>query len=376
MRSSQATSRDDSIDIHELNAQTDTSSSSDETIVQIPRQQNGTTKSGTKTSESTERVKSESGGEDELDIGLNKARSHWIQLYKVNVQNQIVQQMFINMLRDHPQTRPIWQFSRKLDIGDIDWPVELAKNIQFRHHCSSIQAALTMVMDNMDDKQGMAKLLMEIGTHHFFYDAYEPHFELMHEGFMQAMRQLLENSNEYPDSTLCRSWNHLWDIVKTNIGRGIANQRRIYLLQCVTPTEMQQVRSIWKQVKQFGIEKCGNIVTGTALKTYNEQIIRYKINLSVNIDEHGEIFSKFAFEVIKALETTIDFYTTDCGFTELPHVLKNFVHNCIVLDVCPSLVRRAFMQGLTTMLIDVLGHLNEDTVHLWNKIYRVLEQAS
>jgi hypothetical protein len=37
---------------------------------------------------------------------------------------------------------------------------------------------LQMIMDNLDDTYGMQKLLQEIGSHHFFYDAYEPHFEV------------------------------------------------------------------------------------------------------------------------------------------------------------------------------------------------------
>lgn len=35
-----------------------------------------------------------------------------------------------------------------------------------------------MVMENKDDPSGMKKLLNEIGAHHFFYDAAEPHLEV------------------------------------------------------------------------------------------------------------------------------------------------------------------------------------------------------
>jgi hypothetical protein len=48
------------------------------------------------------------------------------------------------MISNHPQTRPIWHFSRKLNMDDSDWHIELGRNIQFRHHCSSIQTALTV----------------------------------------------------------------------------------------------------------------------------------------------------------------------------------------------------------------------------------------
>lgn len=91
----------------------------------------------------------------------------------------------------------------------------------------------------------------------------------MHEGFMLALKNLLENSNEQPDQTLLRAWNQLWDIIKINIGRGISNQRRIYLIQCITPIEMTNIRKIWEQIRKFGLEQCGNFVTVSALKVHN-----------------------------------------------------------------------------------------------------------
>ncbi|KAI6219035.1 hypothetical protein M3Y99_01676700 [Aphelenchoides fujianensis] len=324
--------RDESIDIHELNAESDTSSS-DETVIR-----NGAANPGDKFPEKP--ADSNSAEEDDgeeadefLKRGLNSARAHWIQLYKVNLQNQIVQQTFINMLRNHPQTRPIWQFTRKIDVGQDDWARELSHDLQFRHHVSSIQAALTLIMDNLDDSYAMGKLLHELGSHHFFFDTQESQLELLHEGFMEALGDLLKDTREQPDDTLRRSWNELWNLIKTHMAIGII---------------------------------------------YNDLIQRYKINLSLNIDEHSEVFKRFSFEVIKIpLEVTIDFYSPERGFGDLPKVLKPFVHNCIVLDVCPTLVRKAFMEGLITMLTQVLGEntLNEAVVHSWSKIYRVLEQA-
>lgn len=80
-----------------------------------------------------------------LKDGLNKARAHWIQLYKINnLQNQVVQYMFINMIRDYPQIRPVWQFSRRIDTNNQNWALELTNNIQFRHHCTSVQSAMTV----------------------------------------------------------------------------------------------------------------------------------------------------------------------------------------------------------------------------------------
>ncbi|KAI6233630.1 hypothetical protein M3Y99_00899500 [Aphelenchoides fujianensis] len=369
--------RDESIDIHELNAESDTSSS-DETVIR-----NGVAAADDKFPEKP--ADSNSAEEDDgeeadefLKRGLNSARAHWIQLYKVNLQNQIVQQTFINMLRNHPQTRPIWQFTRKIDVEQDDWARELSHDLQFRHHVSSIQAALTLIMDNLDDSYAMGKLLHELGSHHFFFDTQESQLELLHEGFMEALGDLLKDTREQPDDTLRRSWNELWNLIKTHMAIGISSQRHIYLVQTVTSVEMTNIRGMWAKVKEAGLVQAGNIVSTTALKIYNDLIQRYKINLSLNIDEHSEVFKRFSFEVIKIpLEVTIDFYSPERGFGDLPKVLKPFVHNCIVLDVCPTLVRKAFMEGLITMLTQVLGEntLNEAVVHSWSKIYRVLEQA-
>lgn len=41
-----------------------------------------------------------------------------------------------------------------------------------------MQAALNMIMENVDDVETMNDLLQQLGAHHFFYGAYEPHFEV------------------------------------------------------------------------------------------------------------------------------------------------------------------------------------------------------
>uniref|UniRef100_A0A1I7SPJ7 GLOBIN domain-containing protein n=1 Tax=Bursaphelenchus xylophilus TaxID=6326 RepID=A0A1I7SPJ7_BURXY len=77
-----------------------------------------------------------------------------------------------------------------------------------------------------------------------------------------------------------------------------------------------------------------------------------------------------------ALEITINFYTIEHGFVHLPSILQEFVSTCLVINVCPTLVRKAFMEGLIGMLIQVLGEpqLSESSAHTWSKVYRVLEQ--
>ncbi|KAI6213908.1 hypothetical protein M3Y94_00207000 [Aphelenchoides besseyi] len=227
-----------------------------------------------------------------------------------------------------------------------------------------------MLMDNLDEPYGLAKLLQELGSHHFFFDTQESQLELMHEGFMKALKLVVENPDEVPDESLRRSWNKLWDLIKANMSIGISNQRHLYLAQCTTAIEMENVREMWMKVKESGLTKNGTIVTTTALKTYNELIARYKNQLVV---EHRRAQRCFQ----QALEVTINYYTTERQFSDLPKTLKSFVHNCIVLDVCPTLIRKSFMDGLITMLTQVLGEnaMTENVGHLWAKVYRVLEQA-
>lgn len=50
-----------------------------------------------------------------------------------------------------------------------------------------------MVMENKDDPIGMRKLLNEIGAHHFFYDASEPHLDVA-EAVIQPVMQIFRCS--------------------------------------------------------------------------------------------------------------------------------------------------------------------------------------
>uniref|UniRef100_A0A914VDX0 Globin family profile domain-containing protein n=1 Tax=Plectus sambesii TaxID=2011161 RepID=A0A914VDX0_9BILA len=80
-----------------------------------------------------------------------------------------------------------------------------------------------------------------------------------------------------------------------------------------------------------------------------------------------------------ALSTTIDSYQENGvqGFGNLPNRLKAYVQRYVITDVCPTLVRKAFMEGLINMLTYVLGEMDmtETVQQTWSKIYRVMEQA-
>ncbi|CAD5230148.1 unnamed protein product [Bursaphelenchus xylophilus] len=407
--------RDDSIDLHELSTRSDSSSStfSEETVLRIPsgdsddrplkrfiNMPNGTLDPSSDITPGRRaksplpplRLHSESdidlaalhsGNKDEIlsnDIqsgSLDAARAHWIQLYKQNQQQNVIQEVFIYMIRRYPQMRPVWQFSRSLNMKNDNWEHDILRDNTFKHHCASIQAAFTMIMDNLDDEHGLAKLLQQLGAHHFFYDAYEPHLEVFQESLLHALKSVLIDTAEAPDDNLLRAWTRFFVMVKRHINLGISHERKNYLIQCMTSMEMKYVKKVWGQVKEYGLDKAGSICTGIALKTYEELLEKYKIDMAVNLKPDDSDFKKFSIEVIRALEITINFYTIEHGFVHLPSILQEFVSTCLVINVCPTLVRKAFMEGLIGMLIQVLGEpqLSESSAHTWSKVYRVLEQA-
>uniref|UniRef100_A0A914D9N4 Globin family profile domain-containing protein n=1 Tax=Acrobeloides nanus TaxID=290746 RepID=A0A914D9N4_9BILA len=325
-----------------------------------------------------EPVQNDEDIESEFELeDVHLARAHWIQLFKTNMQTSIVQHTFIYMLQKYKHMRPIWIFSRKIDDNNERWVEELMEDIKFRHHSASIQAALTMIMDSMDDINQMEKLCQEIGAHHFFYDAYEPYLEIVQESFVETMKSLLMGTTERLDTQLENAWNQFWSKIKADLGYGIALQRHAYLAQCVTPSEMIQVRQMWDLVKKHGLEDAGKMVTAAALRTYEALSDAFQIDLHITLNERTQAFIDFSKKIMEALNAAIEIYTIERGFERLPMVLKNFVCECIMLEVCPSLVRKAFMEGLINMLTYVLGevNMNEVAVHQWSKIYRVLEQA-
>jgi len=267
----------------------------------------------------------------------------------------------------------MWQFSRDLDFDKVDWQDIVQNDNRFRHHCASIQAGITMIMDNLDNMHSMAKLLREIGFHHFFYDAYEPHLELMHDCFLEAL-----NTNQGPlDDELVTGWNQFWTQMKANIGYGIGIQRQNYLKECVTYPEMNSIRLMWEKVKDQGFEKIGQKIVQYAMTNYEAHIKAHKVNYPVNLPQDTLAFKLYSQQVVKALDLTIEIYTPEKGFLLLPKKLKGFVTQCLMINVCPTLIRKSFMESLIRVLTEVHGEssMTEVTIHTWSKIYRILEQS-
>ncbi|KHJ93828.1 hypothetical protein OESDEN_06254 [Oesophagostomum dentatum] len=198
-------------------------------------------------------------------------------------------------------------------------------------------------MENMDDREYLQKLLNEIGAHHFFYDACEPHLDIFIDAIMTTMKKQLVGPNKM-DEDAEQSWRLLLNDVRTFMSEGIAIQRNVYLRQCMTPFEMADIRSKWEKIVEYGLQEAGEILCETA---------------------------------IQAFDVTVKAYSEETGFCTLPDKVKDFVVKCMVLETCPTFARRAMMEGMFTMLSRIFGdeEFKENVMRTWSKLYRVLEQA-
>ncbi|WKY11614.1 hypothetical protein Q1695_003301 [Nippostrongylus brasiliensis] len=324
-------------------------------------------------SEGSESDYSESG----LSLEVHDlARAHWIQLHKLNRQSNLIQNALLYIVENYKHTRPIWQFGLGIDESTKDWKTLLFNNFYFRHHSASIQAAVTMVMENMDDRDCMKKLLNEIGAHHFFYDACEPHLELFEQGMIHSLRTTLVGHVKIDESTE-QSWTLFLKDLKTFMGEGIAIQRNTYLRDCMTEPEITEIRSKWSKVEEFGLQEAGQVVCERGIRTYTTLITSHKMDLVIPFRPTTDVFTRFAAMTMKAFDVAIKSHSETVGFCNLVTEIKEFVVTCIVLEMCPTFARKAMTEGMFAMLTKVFGEqeLDEFTTRIWGKLYRALEQA-
>uniref|UniRef100_A0A914YE93 Globin family profile domain-containing protein n=1 Tax=Panagrolaimus superbus TaxID=310955 RepID=A0A914YE93_9BILA len=222
----------------------------------------------TKTLSNVSAISSSTGSkitDDALNLNyVPLAQAHWILLGKSKDQIGLCRSMFNYVIINYPHTRPMWQFVKDVNFENDEWKESLQKDNRFKHHCASVQTAIKIVMDHISDYHQMTKLLRDIGCHHFFYDAYEPHLELMHEGFIHALSATIMDSGM--DEDLKNGWNQIWQILKKHIGQGIAIQRQNYMTECVTKAEISNVKAQWEKIiEEYGIKEAGEAVTKEAM---------------------------------------------------------------------------------------------------------------
>ncbi|VDM81497.1 unnamed protein product [Strongylus vulgaris] len=207
------------------------------------------------------------------------------------------------MLEKYKHIRPVWQFGMKLNDSSVDWKLKLYDDFYFRHHCASVQSAITMIMENMDDRECLQRLMNEIGAHHFFYDACEPHLDIFIDALMTTMKKQLSGANKM-DEDAEQSWKLLLKDVKTFMAEGIAYQRNIYLRQCMTPNEMVEIRSKWEKVVEFGLPEAGEILCDKAIQIYSKLIDSHNIPMVVPLQKNNIVFTQFAEQTMKDEDKT------------------------------------------------------------------------
>ncbi|CAB3398959.1 unnamed protein product [Caenorhabditis bovis] len=315
---------------------------------------------------------------DEVEDDYELARTHWIQLHKSNKQNLVLRSCFLVILDQYPHTRPIWTFGKRIEESEKDWKAEFSEDFYFRHHCATLQAAINLILKSKDDVHSFRRMLNEMGAHHFFYDACEPHFDVFQECFIKGMKLVL-NGPEALDDEIEASWNSLLRTIKIHIAEGIAIQRVNYLSQCLIPKEMEEVRENWAKVMEFGYQKAGDILCDVAFKSYTHLLKEYNLRMYLppSTKRGTPAYEELSMQIMRAIGKTIESYTKEDGFCGLIEQIREFVVKFLIVDVCPPLIRRALIDGLVQMLSIVLDieHVREDFVHIWKKVYRVMEQS-
>ncbi|GMR59377.1 hypothetical protein PMAYCL1PPCAC_29572, partial [Pristionchus mayeri] len=245
-----------------------------------------------------EELKSEDTDRGESDIEADEthlARAHWILLHKMNKQGTVVHATFDHLMNEYKHTRPIWQFGRNIDEKVKGWSKELHEDFYFRHHCASVQAAITMIMENKDDVISLTRVLNEVGAHHFFYDAYEPHLELFEDAMIEGMKKVLKGVEELDEATE-KSWRALLQLTRKHLVEGISIQRNAYLKQAITPQEHTEIIQEWSRVEELGMEEAGTRLCETAFKTYSSLLSQFDLALPLPIipTTNSHVFKQFS----------------------------------------------------------------------------------
>ncbi|CEF70163.1 Globin-like domain and Globin, structural domain-containing protein [Strongyloides ratti] len=338
------------------------------------------------------------------------ARAHWIQLFKVNMQHTIIAQTFLNIIDEHPHLKPYWIFMRTSkpfetikvnnvedDTESLDEDVKqvissgvlqdsstyITANLKinnehkFNNHISTVQAAITIMMDNVDDYKSLIKVIREFGSYHFFYEAFEPHFELFHTYFMITAKKLLVNTTEEIDKKIEESWNALFEELKENMSYGVALQRHTYLKTAITIDDMLTITNDWEKIEMYGLDKIGDLIYNRMKFKYIVILKNMDIELPTDMEEEYKKIKEISHQLIYGLQIAIQHYSFADGFASLPELLTDFTFNHALITICPMVFRKAFNNALIYALTIIMGdnNMKECKIHVWGKLYRILEQA-
>lgn len=150
------------------------------------------------------------------------------------------------------------------------------------------------------------------------------------------------------------------------MGEGIEIQRANYLTQCLIPKEMEEVRANWMQVENYGFRKAGLLLCQSAFDNYSELLKTHNLSMTLPIEANktSDSFVALSDQImqvrlkhrvlenqynLKALDKTIQSYTPEEGFLNLIQEIKDFVIKFLVVEVCPPLIRKSFIDGINSL---------------------------
>ncbi|KAK6754327.1 hypothetical protein RB195_013370 [Necator americanus] len=142
-----------------------------------------------------------------------------------------------------------------------------------------------------------------------------------------------------------QSWQLLLNDVKNFMGEGIAIQRNIYLRQCMTSSEILDIRSKWERIVEYGLQDAGKIMCTKAIQSYGRLLESHNMRPVIPFRVTTDILSRFAEQTMKAFDVTLKEFSETTGFCELPEKVKDFVVKYMVLEMCPTFARKAMMEG-------------------------------
>ncbi|KAI3415394.1 Astacin (Peptidase M12A) [Globodera pallida] len=258
-------------------------------------------------------------------------------------------------------------------------PMQAARAHWMQLHKQGMQAALTMVMDNLDDEPSLCRLLQELGANHFYYDASEAHFKMMGEEFVLALGECVVGTREELDDELEEDWARLWAKMESNLAFGLAVQRHNYLAHCVIGKEMETLRAQWQTLleRKCRMDALGAAIRERGIQTFSEGMRQIGTELWTK-DELEQRFAVAVNDLLWAMAQALSLWEPGTGFLRICAEIDSRCGGAVdvIRTSSATLLRNAFIEGLIAELVAVLGE-NEATttaMHSWTKVYRVAEQ--
>ncbi|MFH4981886.1 hypothetical protein AB6A40_008595 [Gnathostoma spinigerum] len=318
--------------------------------------------------------------DDILITGAQEVRGHWIQMQKIGMQGYVVENTFLRLFEMNRQLWPLWKFTRD-HSGDLinDDYTSLKNDHRFRLHCANVQTFITVIMQNIDNVQCLNKVMFSLGVHHFFYDVNESYFESFHTAFVTSLKETLKETDTLDDQ-LEEAWNNLLIKLKAKFSEGIEHQRLKYIRRNVTERELEQLKSVWKRTKDsVGLQKLIRITCEHTAKRYARSIIQLEIDTAETILCQVSTIISFVQYEVQAFDMALKSFSLENGLMSLIGRMKIAMQKRFNDDLCPTVIREAFIEGIFTAL-DIIhstdSSINDGLRIAMLKLYRAIEQIN